>query len=220
MKNCSRLLVNSGLHLRTYETTVLEDIFPFLFRISQKNKRKERKYKGRFLGLWIRFWISCLIVQFRVRDDRWIKEVKTHFFTGLASIWSNIFTNSSEKKTCLLLCLLCIFKFQKLTCQNCWIFYFMSRLTLYECVVNVCIQWSFLIRNWTTVNLKSTLQNLNPHCGFRFWNVGKFPKRMHPNQAVFCVFTHHFPPTNVLRSDRTNRPSPSCLNQVSASKQG
>ena len=142
------------------------------------------------------------------------------FFTGLASFWSNIFTNSNEKKTCLLLCLWCIFKLQTLAWQNFWIFYFMSRLTLYECVVNVCIQWSFLIRNWTTVNLKSTFQNLNPYCGFRFWNVGKFPKRTHPNQAVFCVFTHHFPPTNVLRSDRTNRPRPSCLNQVSASKQG
>ena len=65
-------------------------------------------------------------------------------FTALASIWSNIFTNSNGKKTCLLLCLLCIFKFQTLTCQNFWIFYFTSRLTLYECVVNVCIQRWFL----------------------------------------------------------------------------
>ena len=59
----------------------------------------------------------------------------------------NIFTNSHEKKTCLLLCLLCIFKFQTLTCQNFWIFYFTSRLTLYECVINVYIQRYFLIRN-------------------------------------------------------------------------
>ena len=51
--------------------------------------------------------------------------------------------------TCLLLCLLCIFKFQTLTCQNFWIFYFTSRLTLYECFVNICIQRWFLIRNWT-----------------------------------------------------------------------
>ena len=36
--------------------------------------------------------------------------------------------------------------------QNFWIFYFTSRLTLYECVVNVCIQRWFLIRNWTIVN--------------------------------------------------------------------
>ena len=71
------------------------------------------------------------------------------FFTASASIWSNIFTNSNEKKTCLLLCLLCTFKFQTLTCQNFWIFYFTSRLTLYECVVNVYIQRQFLIRNWT-----------------------------------------------------------------------
>ena len=70
-------------------------------------------------------------------------------FTALASIWSNIFTNSNEKKTCVLLCLLCIFKFQTLTCQNFWIFYFTSRLTPYECVVNVCIQRWFLIQNWT-----------------------------------------------------------------------
>ena len=33
-----------------------------------------------------------------------------------------------------------VFKFQTLTCQNFWIFYFTSRLTLYECVVNVYIQ--------------------------------------------------------------------------------
>ena len=46
---------------------------------------------------------------------------------------------SNEKKTCLLLHLLCIFKFQTLTCRNLWIFHFMSRLTLYECVGNVCI---------------------------------------------------------------------------------
>ena len=38
------------------------------------------------------------------------------------------------------ICLLCIFKFQTLTCQNSWIFYFTSKLTLYECVVNVYIQ--------------------------------------------------------------------------------
>ena len=62
------------------------------------------------------------------------------FITGLAFIWSNIFTDSNEKKTCLLLCLLCILKFQTLTCRNFWIFYFMSRLTLYKCAVNVCIQ--------------------------------------------------------------------------------
>ena len=49
----------------------------------------------------------------------------------------------------ILLCLLCIFKFQTLTCQNFWIFYFTSRLTPYECVVNVCIQRWFLIQNWT-----------------------------------------------------------------------
>ena len=41
-----------------------------------------------------------------------------------------------------------VFKFQTLSCQNFWIFYFTSRLTLYECVVNVCIQRWFLIRNW------------------------------------------------------------------------
>ena len=35
--------------------------------------------------------------QFRVRYDHWIKEVKTHFLQALASIWSNIFTNSNEK---------------------------------------------------------------------------------------------------------------------------
>ena len=77
------------------------------------------------------------------------KRSEDAFFTALTSIWSNIFTNSNEKKTCLLLCLLCIFKFQTLTCQNFWIFYFTSRLTLYECVVNVYIQRQFLIRNWT-----------------------------------------------------------------------
>ena len=68
------------------------------------------------------------------------KRSEDTFFTGLASIWRNIFTNSSEKTTCLSLCLLCLFKFQTLTCRNFWIFYFMSRLALYKCVVNVCIQ--------------------------------------------------------------------------------
>ena len=94
----------------------------------------------------VRVYISPhfpLIVQFLVRYNRWIKEVKTNFFTGLASIWSNIFTNSNEK-TFLFLCLLCIFKFQTLTCRNFRIFYFTSRLTLYKCVVNVSIQRQFL----------------------------------------------------------------------------
>ena len=100
-------------------------------------------------------WSYCKIIATavakvtRVLYHRWVKEVKTHFFTALASIWSNIFINSNEKMTCLLLCLLRIFKFQTLTCQNFWIFYFTSRLTLYECVVNICIQRWFLIRNWT-----------------------------------------------------------------------
>ena len=77
------------------------------------------------------------------------KRSEDAFFKALASIWSNIFTSSNEKKICLLLCLLCIFKFQTLTCQNFRIFYFTLRLTLYECVVNICIQRWFLIRNWT-----------------------------------------------------------------------
>ena len=38
-----------------------------------------------------------------------------------------------------------------LACQHFWIFYVTSKLTLYECVVNVYIQRSFLIRNWTTL---------------------------------------------------------------------
>ena len=105
MKTCSRLLVNSGLDVSTYETTVLEDIFPFLFSISPKNKWIERKYKGRFLGLWIRFWMSCLIV-----------------------------------------------------------------------------------------NLKSTFQNLNPHCGCRFWNVGKFPNEHILRKPFFVSSRIAFPP--------------------------
>ena len=32
--------------------------------------------------------LSVEIVEFRVRYDCLIKEVKTHFFTGLASVWS------------------------------------------------------------------------------------------------------------------------------------
>ena len=86
------------------------------------------------------FWSSLWPLNWRSEDA---------FFTALASIWKNIFTNSNKKMTCLLLCLLCIFKFQTLTCQNFWIFYFTSRVTLYECVVNICIQRRFLIRNWT-----------------------------------------------------------------------
>ena len=65
------------------------------------------------------------------------KRTEDAFFTALTSVWSSIFTNSNEKNTRLLLCLLCIFKFQTLTCRNFWIFYFTSRLTLYECLVNV-----------------------------------------------------------------------------------
>ena len=77
-----------------------------------------------------------------VLSSLWLlnKRSEDTFFTGLASIWSNIFTNSNEKKTWSLLYLLCIFKFQTLTCWNLWIFYFMSRLTLYKCVANVCIK--------------------------------------------------------------------------------
>ena len=55
----------------------------------------------------------------------------------------------NEKETCLLLCLFCIFKLQTVTRRKFWIFYYTSRLTLYEGVVNVCIQRQFLIRNWT-----------------------------------------------------------------------
>ena len=61
-------------------------------------------------------------------------------------------TNSNEKKTCLLLCLLCIFKFQTLTWRNFWILYFISRVTLYESVVDVCIQRYFFIRNWSIIS--------------------------------------------------------------------
>ena len=74
--------------------------------------------------------VSCSLWQLNYRSE-------DASLTGLASIWSTIFTNSNGKKICLLLCLLCIFKFQTLTCRNLWIFYFMSRLTLYEFVNNV-----------------------------------------------------------------------------------
>ena len=67
-------------------------------------------------------------------------------FTGLASVWSNIFTNSNEKKTCLIFCLLFICKFQTLTCRNFWIFYFhyhevnpvwMCHLCLYSVIIKL-----------------------------------------------------------------------------------
>ena len=86
--------------------------------------------------------MNCLTGQKSIFDFAMTAELKKwrHIFTALVLIWSNVFTNSKEEKTCLLLCLLCIFNFQTLTCQNFWIFYFTSRLTLYECVVNVYIQ--------------------------------------------------------------------------------
>ena len=75
--------------------------------------------------------------------------------------------------TCLLLCLLWIFKFQTLTCQNFWTFYFAPRLTLYECVVNICIQRWFLIRNWTTLFYTKYLASLtNQHA--RFYSIMRF----------------------------------------------
>ena len=43
-----------------------------------------------------------------------MKEVKTRFLQTLPSSEVNIFTNSNEEKTCLLLCLLFIFKCQTL----------------------------------------------------------------------------------------------------------
>ena len=88
---------------------------------------------------FLMFFLSC---NSPVSSSLWPLNKKSEdaFFTALASIWSNIFTNSNVKETCLLLCLLCLFKFQTLTCRNFWIFYFISRLTLYKCVVNVCVQ--------------------------------------------------------------------------------
>ena len=93
-----------------------------------------------WLPLGLRGW--CFLVNSRFSSPLWPLNLSSEdaFFTALASIWSNIFTNSNEKKTCLLLCLLCIFKFQTLTRQNFWIFYFTSMRTLCECVVNVYIQ--------------------------------------------------------------------------------
>ena len=77
-------------------------------------------------------------------------------FYRLSLLLSTIFTNSNKKKTCLLLCLLCIFKFQTLTCQNFWTFYFTLRLTLYKCVVNVSIQQHW-IWNWTITRGRITV---------------------------------------------------------------
>ena len=59
------------------------------------------------------------MVQFRpVSSSLWPLNKRTedaYFSTGLASIWNKyIITNSNEKKTCLLLCLLYIVKFQTL----------------------------------------------------------------------------------------------------------
>ena len=61
-----------------------------------------------------------LITQFRVRYDHWIIEVKTNFI----SIWATYSQIPTRKRPVLLLCLLCIFKFQTLTCRNFWILYF------------------------------------------------------------------------------------------------
>ena len=63
-----------------------------------------------------------------------------------------------------------VFKFQTLTCQNFWIFYFTSRVTLYECAVNVCIQRWFLIRNWTIGKFK-LVKNLAVNCSFVVWMI-------------------------------------------------
>ena len=62
MKTCSRVLVNSGLDVSTYETTVLEDIFPFLFSISQKKEMDRKKIQGQIswpLNPFLNFVFNC-----------------------------------------------------------------------------------------------------------------------------------------------------------------
>ena len=63
----------------------------------------------------------------------------------------NIFTNSSEKKTCVQLCLLFWTQIQAPSRRYLRIFYFRSRLTLYEWVFSVSFQWPRRIRNWTFI---------------------------------------------------------------------
>ena len=69
--------------------------------------------------------LMVAIVQFRVRCDHWIKEVKTHFFIGLASMWSKYILQ--RKKDLFISLSVRIFKFQTLTCRNFWIYFTLCR---------------------------------------------------------------------------------------------
>ena len=91
------------------------------------------------MGLAVKTFFS--VVQFWFRYDRWIEEVKTFFFTGLASIWSKyIHKFQREKDLCFTLSIVYIQISNTYFPEFLNTYYVTSRLTLYECAVNVCIQ--------------------------------------------------------------------------------
>ena len=89
------------------------------------------------------------IVQFRIHSGRWMEALKAHLYSVNLDLKVNIFTNSSEKKTCVQLCLLFWTQIQAPSRRYLRIFYFRSRLTLYEWVFSVSVQWPQGIRNWS-----------------------------------------------------------------------
>ena len=104
----------------------------------RRNKRVRRTNSSWTESFLKHFYIIySRIAQFRVRYDRWIEEVKTHFLQALPPSDVGIFTNSNEKETCLLLCLLCIFKFQTLTRLTCLysVVIFRSKLDYYDLLI-------------------------------------------------------------------------------------
>ena len=87
------------------------------------------------------------------------------FGTPIWPPWRHV---HNEKNTCLLICVLCIFKFSTLTYRNLWIFYFMSRLTLINVSLMFVLRGNFCSKKYIYCPIQALLSHYQVNFFFQY----------------------------------------------------
>ena len=111
----------------------------------------------------------------------------------------NIFTNSSQKKTCIQLCLLFYTEIPAPSSWYLWIFYFRLRLTLYKWVFSASIQRPRLIRNWTI--LCQVISNYWVGKGLGFGDFFNSQQEIGTCSQIYYYYYYIGKPTQLFLSD-------------------
>ena len=135
------------------------------------------------------------------------------FGTPIWPPWRHV---NNEKNTCLLICVLCIFKFSTLTYRNLWIFYFMSRLTLINVSLMFVLRGNFCSKKYIYCPIQVLLSHYQVNFFFQYeWHsiqLENVELKYNRNHGV------HKPQTHRSLEDRP--PPPLFLGQAEAWRAG